>query len=230
MQLSYIDASGDPGAYKGQNTKFYFLSGVCMSYKDWELINKQFKSIIGRYFNPLKLPEIHSKELMTGRSPFNEIDHKQIADDLTTFISESHITLFGVVIDKTEYEKRGFGPPNTIVNKTLEEIINRFHIYLQRHRTLGIIISDAITKGFDNSLRSTYEYFRQMGTGFVRLNRIIDTIFFTPSETAVGIQMQILYLMHKKRNYENGDNKVFNQIEKKFDRNLGRTHGLKFIK
>ena len=133
---------------------------------------------------------------MTGRSPFNEIDHKQIADDLTTFISESHITLFGVVIDKTEYEKRGFAPPNTIVNKTLEEIINRFHIYLQRHRTLGIIISDAITKGFDNSLRSTYEYFRQMGTGFVRLNRIIDTIFFTPYETAVGIQMQILSLMH----------------------------------
>lgn len=200
-----------------------------MSYKDWKFITEDFKSIVSTYFKTGNIPEIHTKELMTGRPPFDTIDYKGLASELAGFIHQSHITLFGVVINKEEYVKRGYGPPNTIVNTTLEEIVNRFHLYLQRHHTLGMIVSDASTEGFDNSIRNTYEYFREQGTKFVKLNRIMDTIFFTPSETAIGIQMADFTSYALKRNFENSDGEVFSRIRNKFDRNNGKMHGLKII-
>ncbi len=230
MQILYIDASGDPGAYMGKNTKYYVLGGVCLSYKDWKFITDDFRSIVSKYFGAFQIPEIHTKDLISHNAPFDKIDHKQLADDITRFISESHTTLFGVVIDKLEYAKKGFGPPNTIVNKALEEMINRFHLWLQRHKTFGMIVSDTSTDGFDTSVRNTYEYFKKVGTSFVTLNRLIDTLFFTPSETSIGIQIADFVSYSLKRNYENGDSKIFNQIDKKFDRTKGKVHGLKIIK
>ncbi len=229
MQILYIDASGDPGTYTGKNTRYYILGGVCMSYKDWKFITEDIRSIESKYFKTLPFPEIHSKDLMTGRAPFDKIDHIQLADDLSAFISQAHITLFGVAIDKVEYARRGYGPPNTIVNKSLEEIINRYHLYLQRHKTLGMIVSDASTENFDNSIRTTYEYFKQQGTTYLTLSRIIDTIFFTPSETAIGIQIADFVSYALKRNYENNDNRVFSVIMNKFDHSKGKSHGLKII-
>lgn len=167
---------------------------------------------------------------MRGKAPFDYIDFKQLTDDIAQFLSQAHITLFGIAIDKVKYSKRGYGPINTIVNKALEEIVNRFHIWLQRQQTFGLIVSGASTKGFDTSIRSAYEYFRQRSTTYVTLNRIIDTIFFTPSETSIGIQMADFVSYAIKRNYEYGDNKVFDQLERNFDNSNGNLHGLKVIK
>ena len=230
MQLLYIEASGDPGTYVGMNTRFYVLSGVCISYNDWKLITDDFRAIVSKYFKTFPLQEIHTKKLMMGKGPFKYIDFKQLTDDIAQFLSQAHITLFGIVIDKVEYLNRGLGSPNTIVNNALEEIVNRFHIWLQRQQTFGLIVSGASTNGFDTSIRSAYEYFRQRGTTYVTLNRIIDTIFFTPSETAIGIQMADFVSYALKRNYENEDSKVFNQIERKFEKTNGNVQGLKVIK
>ena len=230
MQLLYIEASGDPGPYTGMNTQFYVLGGVCLSYNDWKFITDDFRAIVSKYFKTFPLPEIHATKLMRGKAPFDIIDFKQLTDDIAKFLSQAHITLFGIAIDKEEYLKRGYGRPNTIVNKALEEIVNRFHIWLQRQQTFGLIVTGASTKGFDTSIRSAYEYFRQQGATFVTLNRIIDTIFFTPSETAIGIQIADFVSYAIKRNYENEDSKVFNQIERKFDNTNGNVQGLKVIK
>ena len=50
MQLLYIDASGDPGPFRGKNTRYYVLSGAAMSYMDWKFITEDFKSIVSTYF------------------------------------------------------------------------------------------------------------------------------------------------------------------------------------
>ena len=212
-----------------KNTRYYVLSGVALSYKDWKFITEDFKSIASTYFKTGNVPEIHTKDLMTGRPPFDAIDYKGLASDIADFILQSHITLFGVVINKDVYMKRSYGPSNTIVNTTLEEIVNRYHLYLQRHRTMGMIVSDASTDGFDSNIRNTYEYFRERGTRFVKLNRIIDTIFFTPSETVIGIQIADFVSYALKRSYENSDSGVFSKIKTKFDHHNGKTHGLKVI-
>ncbi len=167
---------------------------------------------------------------MRGKAPFDYIDFKQLTDDIAQFLSQAHITLFVIAIDKVKYSKRGYGSVNTIVNEALEEIVNRFHIWLQRQQTFGLIVSGASTKGFDTSIRSAYEYFRLRSTTYVTLNRIIDTIFFTPSETSIGIQMADFVSCAIKGNYEYGDSKVFDQIERNFDNSNGNVHGLKVIK
>ena len=229
MQLLYIDASGDPGPFRGKNSKHYVLCGVSMSYKDWKFITEDVRAIMSKYFERESIPEIHSHELVRGRPPFENIDHQALTSDLTNFLRSAHITLFGAVIDKNFYLENHLGPPNTITNKSLEEVVNRFHIYLQRHKSQGMIISDASTEKFDTGIRSTYDYFRTQGTTYVKLNRVIDTIFFTPSETSIGIQLADFVAYSVKRKFENEDDTIFSGIESKFDHSNGRMVGLKHI-
>jgi hypothetical protein len=211
----------------GGNTRFYVLAGVSMSYKDWEYISKQFDQIMTKYF-PKGAPELHTKHLVNGSPPFNTINHKKLVDQLADFMKTAHVTLFGIAINKPEYVQK-IGPAAQIVDRSLEEMINRFHIYLQRHSAMGILVSDASAVGFDTRVRNLYEYFRRKGTRFVRLKRIIDTIFFTPSETAIGIQLADFVAYAVKRHCENNDDSIYSIIERKFDTFSGKVHGFRVI-
>ena len=63
MQLLYIHASGDPGAYTGMNSKFYVLGGVSVSYNDWKFITDDFRAIVSKYFNTFHFQKYMLKNL-----------------------------------------------------------------------------------------------------------------------------------------------------------------------
>ncbi|MDV3277466.1 MAG: DUF3800 domain-containing protein [Nitrososphaerales archaeon] len=216
MQILYIDASGDPGMYDHKNSKFYILGGVALSENDWPITSAYFNDLCKKYFPKEDLEEIHTKQLFNGRSLFDKIDHKAMVADVCNFIATAHLTLFGIAIDKDQFLIRGLGKPEDVVNRSLEEIINRFHIFLLNRRERGIIVSDASAEGFDTRIRTLYEYFRKKGTHFWTLTKIIDTIFFTPSQTAMGIQLADFVAYAIKRKCVDGDSSLFDQFAARF--------------
>jgi hypothetical protein len=88
----------------------------------------------------------------------------------------------------------------------------------------GIIVSDASAEGFDTRIRSLCEYFRKEGTHFASLARIIDTIFFTPSETAMGIQLADFVAYAIKRKVDNHDSSLFDPFAFRFGQ-----HGFRMV-
>lgn len=216
MQILYIDASGDPGVYDHHNSKYYIIGGVSFSEKDWLLLVEKFNSVVTKYFPPNNLLEIHSKDLFAGHKPFDKIDHKKLVADLISFLQSAHVTLFGIAIHKDEFLLQNLGTPTDIVTRSVEEIVSRFHIFLQNRKEMGIVVSDTSAEGFDTRIRDLYEYFKRQGTHFVTLNRIIDTIFFTPSQTAMGIQLADFVAYAIKRHCADKDDSLFKPLEPKF--------------
>ena len=216
MQILYIDASGDPGVYDHANSLYYIVGGVALSERDWKTISKLFESTVGKYFPGGSLLEIHTKDLFAGRPPFDKIDNKALISDLIEFLRKSHTSLFGMAIHKDEFLVEGLGTPNDVVPRAIEEIVNRFHLFLQNRRENGIIVSDASAEGFDTRIRTLYEYFRRQGTHFVRLEKIVDTIFFTPSQTAMGIQLADFVAYSIKRSLVDKDDSMFKPISFRF--------------
>ncbi len=210
------------------NSRFYVLAGLTMSENDWSLISLRFEEVMRNYF-PTNIPEVHTHEIVGRRVPFNNIDTNRLLHDIGQFIRAAHITLFGIAIDKQEFINLGVGPPDHIVIRSVEEMVNRYHIFLQRNHTMGIMVSDASAVGFDTRIRQLYEYFRRQGTHFVQVRQIIDTIFFTPSETAIGIQLADFIGYAIRRHCEYRDSSLFDDIKQKFDTYAGEIHGFRII-
>jgi hypothetical protein len=202
--------------YNHKNSEYYIVGGVALSEVDWSVISRNFNQTISKYFPKGKLPEIHTKDLFAGKPPYEEIDHKALVKDLIGFLQAAHVTLFGIVIHKDKFLLARLGRPTDVVVRSLEEVVQRFHIFLQNKKQYGIIVSDASAEGFDTRIRTTYEYFRRQGTRFVKLTRIVDTIFFTPSETAIGIQLADFVAYAIKRHIADKDDSLFKPIEKMF--------------
>lgn len=198
-----------------------------MSDNDWERIATNFDNLRNKYFSS-NLPEIHAKDLFNGRAPFDTVDGASLIRELTEFIRDAHTTLFGIAINKVEFCKF-IGSPDQIVHRSLEEMVNRYHEFLSRHHSSGIIVSDVSERASDTRIRELYEYFRRQGTHFLQIKKIIDTIFFTPSETAVGIQMADVVAYAIKRHCEDHDDRIWSMIDHKFDRTATGSHGFREI-
>jgi hypothetical protein len=216
LEILYIDSSGDPGMYNHRNSEYYIVGGVALSEVDWGVITRNFNQTISKYFPEGNLPEIHTKDLFAGKPPYDKIDHEALVRDLIGFLQAAHVTLFGIAIHKDKFLLAGMGKPTDVVVKSLEEVVQRFHLFLQNRKQFGIIVSDASAEGFDTRIRTTYEYFRREGTRFVTLTRIVDTIFFTPSQTAIGIQLADFVAYAIKRHIVDKDDSLFKPLAKKF--------------
>lgn len=44
-----------------------------MSFKDWKYITEDFRTEVSKHFKSGNLPEIHTKELVKGKPPFDRI-------------------------------------------------------------------------------------------------------------------------------------------------------------
>jgi hypothetical protein len=216
LEILYIDSSGDPGMYNHKNSEHYIVGGVALSEVDWRVITLNFNQTILKYFPKGNLLEIHTKDLFAGKPPYNDIDYKALVKDLVVFLKAAHVTLFGIVVHKDKFLLAGLGKPTDVVVRSLEEVVQRFHLFLQNRKQIGIIVSDASAEGFDTGIRTTYEYFRRQGTHFVTLTRIVDTIFFTPSQTAMGIQLADFVAYAIKRHVVDKDDSLFKPLESKF--------------
>lgn len=231
MKFLYIDASGNVEAYQaGMNTKYYILAGVALDHRNWEFVTEDLKHVIGSYFDGESIPEIHSNHLMHGKKPFDKINHMDLANDILDFVSGSPVNLFGVVINKRTFLPGKKSPLNNVSFVALEEMVNRFHKCLEREDEMGMIISDVGPNSHvDGGVRNTFEQFRGNGTRFLTPNRIIDTIFFAPSETAIGIQLADFVAYTIRMKYEKANDSFFIKIKGKFEHYNGKVHGFKVI-
>ena len=147
-------------------------------------------------------------------------------NDLVDFVATHPAILFAIVVDKVLYQRK-YSSPIPIATFCLDAITSRFHEYLQRVNDEGAIISDRSSRRSDDVLLKAFENMKQQGTQFVRLSRIMDTVFFTPSETAIGIQLADIVSNVVFRHYEKGDSTYFNRLRSSFDSSGGRIHGLR---
>jgi len=102
VYILYLDASGDPGQYKGRNTKFFILAGLACSPETTYECSNRLANILNKYFpKPNPRPQkIRYYNCIHNKYPWNQINSKDFADELFDIILQLDVTLFGIFIDK----------------------------------------------------------------------------------------------------------------------------------
>jgi len=239
MYILYLDASGDAGAYMGQNSRNYILAGMAVRPDIWNQTKQAATQIIAKHFGSNTFPaEIHASDMMGQKAPFDKIKVIPLMDDIYNLIAKLDFTLFAVVIDKVAHWKQ-YVTPFPPQELALDQMVSKFEWFLERARDVGIIVYDKAGGGYDSRLFRLFERFKQTGTSFKKPDYIMDTVFFTPSETAIFLQLVDLCAYAIYCSFEHPVSqdsryvfarKKYGQISAKFDKDShGNLVGLKLF-
>ena len=195
------------------------LAGLACDPNIWHSTAQKLKAIVKSHFDAVgeQPKELHYHDIIHKRYPYNKIDGKKLADDVFSLINSLDVTLFAMVLDKHAHSKK-YVSPLPADQYMLEAMTNRFELFLRRINDVGIMVFDKVGGPSDHTLSVLFEEFKKKGTHFQQLTKVIDTIFFTPSETSVFLQLTdfVAYAVFAK--YERGQDQRYKQIELKFDK------------
>lgn len=201
MRLFYIDESGQ-SEYTGE-TGLFVQSAVCLPDSEWKNINTSLFGLKRTYFDSVDV-EIKSNWFRNSHERQKHyLDPFKLSDaDLAEFVTKVYelfnsydITVFAVVIDKRQMQKRFKAPerPNALAYRMLFESIEVF--LTQEVDDFGMVIFDKITEmvakkqGYEDLLYRQHVRYLEKGTGFLSINRIIEGLLFIPSNESNLIQL-----------------------------------------
>jgi len=97
-------------------------------------------------------------------------------------------TLIFAIVNKQQHVAK-YGA-NAISGETYTYMlmVERFNHFLGRRKAIGMIISDD-QKGSEDVVRKAHDRYRSFGTGFSKIDHVIETPFFAPSHWSRMIQI-----------------------------------------
>lgn len=218
VYILYLDASGDPGKYRGNNTRYFVLGGIACKPEFSLACSLNFSKLLNKYFpDPTERPnKIRYYDLIHNRYPWNQIDNKGFADEFFNLIISADITIFAMIIDKEAHWKQYVNPIEPY-SLTLEMMIGRYQWFLSKRKDIGFVVSDRENPSLMNTLVNLFETFKQNGTAYVDFKNVLDTIFFAPSNTCPILQATDFCSYSVFGKYEHNKLDRYNQIKPKFD-------------
>jgi hypothetical protein len=208
----YLDSAGDPGwlpPFGKSQVRWYVLAGVALTPEADLDARKGIDTLLEKYVPPLiraQFPpqyyEIHYHDIIRGHNLFKHLTHqerKDLSDGVFTLIKSLKPVLFATAIDKLKlkqrYGERAYSPRRLAIQSTL----HRFSMYLDRENFIGSAIMDEEEFRKDKELREMINTFRKFGITIRgwnynpskenKLERVLNTVQFTPSHTSPGIQL-----------------------------------------
>lgn len=234
----YLDASSDPGWPKpwGKSPfKFYSLCGIILTPEQDFKLKEDVTALIDEYFqDPFKQPdELKYGDLINGRNEFHllsGIKRKELADKVFQIMSNIEPILMGTIIDKEKmkkrYDKNAISPKNYSIRATTD----RFHKHLRENDQRGQIMMDNEEWSQDLMMMKMVHKARKVGIklggwGYSqkrdsKLERLLNSIVFSPSEMSVGIQMADFIAYATWSAYERGKSDRFKET-RRFWRTMG---------
>lgn len=198
----YLDESGDPGdppGLGGSGSTHFVYAGVVVDPEQ----NLEFKEcveyLMGLHFDEKgydRPEELHYGDLINDRfeySALEDIEKKELADDVFKTIKQVEPELIGSVIDKEHYfEESNDNPhPKTFA---LRRTVARFHRHINQEGSAGMVIADAERGEIDDYIQSILHSAKSKGIGEKqntgsKIPRIMDSVAITPSEMSPGVQI-----------------------------------------
>ena len=242
VYFMFVDASGDPGQFMGENTRFYVLSGLILIPEKWYEAYNGVLEIMSKFFPKVDLtrrPELHINHLRRGKGIYGRLDRdkrKLMTDAVYNLIVKIKPTIISIVVDKEKYFAK-YAQPEPAKHTSFQYLMDRYERFLSRRDSYGILVYDYEGKR-DKYIREMLEEARLIGSYDFRLlahwkyKRIVETIFFTESETSIGLQLAdfvayAIFVCYEKKYCER-----FNQLQPLFDKSPSgsiENYGLKVI-
>lgn len=229
MYLLYVDESGN----YSERDDFFAIGGVAIHEGDLVNFRKRVSNVLKKHLDPhLRGLEIHAQHMRSGRGPWRGISRdirEALLDDLCKMIARFPVkrmtpfALFSVVSSPRAV------PHADLLERCFEELFLRFNEFLIRQNRQGpgpygmVVIDEA---KYESLLQPVTRKWREEGTRFKKLRRIIEVPMFCDSKQSQLVQIADLVVHMAYRAYARDNAERLDIMLPSFDATGGVYHGL----
>jgi hypothetical protein len=227
MILLYIDESGsidDP-------TDHFVVGGVAVHESDARQLNRIMDRIVTRNLDPhLHSLELHAQHIRAGKGPWGRIPTpiknqilSEVPRTLGRFAGSHGYGLFAVARAPQAV------PTADPFERTFEELLLRFNSFLRRHdgpsgEGLGLVVADEAK--YESTLQPLVQRWRNAGTRFTSLTRLVEVPLFVDSKVTRLTQAADFVAHGVYRHYRASDSSLLTPMLPAFDTDGAVLHGL----
>ncbi len=244
MHIFFLDESGTPPSAKSRRDKYFVIGGLVIPDGVWRKVRddlygmKLRRKIRGeikwRYFSPNNDDEANPMRNL-GQDKKNEIrtEMYQIINSVKSIKAMACVACI-----EAAYQLPSVTCADDLYHFTYKPLSERFQYYLQdlsrsvgRTET-GIIVADHRGPQPDAKFRSAHERLLGANGDFTsKYQNLVESLFFLPSETSVGVQLADMVAGAVWRKYEKGDDFWYRRLEPAIRKSAeGQVEGYGIIK
>jgi hypothetical protein len=179
MHLLFLDESG-----RLDQDQLFALGGIAIRDTDWHLLRDRWHATLQNHNWPLDR-EVKWHGVRSGAIPPALAD--AVFDTLTDAPFTAYVTLLDLELGRRDFPEF-FDTAENVYSTALMFLAERFHMLLESHDDLGIIVIDSRFREDDARLRRFFADLMEAGTPYVRLTRIVEGLFLGPSHYSIGLQ------------------------------------------
>lgn len=221
----YLDESGDAGApppFGSSPTRHLVYAGMIVTPSQNLEMKEGVDYILAKHFDTQgyeRPAELHYGALINDRGEYiqlEDIEKKELANDVFELIKQIEPVLMGTVMDK-KAQLEQYDEPSHPKAYSFRWTVERFHYYLEEEVAAGMVIADAEEGKIDQQIRELLHEAKYEGISIIedkgsRVPRIMDSVALTASEMSPGVQLAdfIAYVTHSK--FEREQDRRFQEI------------------
>jgi hypothetical protein len=226
MHIFFLDESGTPPNPAKLRDKYFVVGGLVIPDSVWGKVRdalvgmKLRRNISGelkwRYFAEANVDDANPMRLL------NQQQRNEIREELYQIIcgTKSIKAMACVACIEEAYRRPDLQTADDLYHYTYKPLSERFQYYLQDlSRTVGrtetgIIVADHRGPQPDARFRKAHEnLLRPAGKSTSDYKNLVESLFFLPSDTSVGIQLADMVAGAVWRNFEKKDNFWYCRLE-----------------
>lgn len=227
MHLLYRD---DSGSAVNRTEQYLVLAGVSVFEAQVAWITQKLDELAQQIApnEPLSV-EFHASEIFSRRRPpwngLSRDEARGVIKQVLRVLADAYgsARVFACAVHKASF------PSRDPMELAFEELCSRFELYLRRlesngDKQRGLLILDR--SSYETSLQSLARSFRSQGTRWGVIRKLADIPMFVDSSASRVVQLADHVAYAVFRRYEASDTSYFDIIDRKFDADEGRLHGL----
>lgn len=224
MYLFYVD---DSGTVKDKNQKHFVLAGFSVFETETYNLSHKIESIMDRFNLPSDV-ELHGNPMAKGSGIWRSIPKQTRIDcihECLRTLTDARFRVFAAVVNKEKYYTE-----NPVIS-AFEQISSRFDQYLMRQYRKdkkpyrGLMICDKATH--EETLQAVTHTYIEKGHSWGTLHNFSEVPLFLDSKASRMIQLADLIAYGIFQKYEHDNTSFFEDIEPRFERDIGNVYGLK---
>lgn len=225
MYLLFLDESGTPPNPDKARGKYLVIAGVIIPEGAWHGIAKDYKKATKNVRGELKWKHFgHSNKAPSIAHLTTEEKHKLRNDIFQTIIARKAVKLICcVTCIEAAYNRPSIHDQDDVYHLTYKGVTERFQYFLQDAARVtgqpqyGLVVCDHRMSHDDEKLRKRHHELLEGGEPFTsNYANIIETIFFSPSEASVGLQLADMVAGAVHRSFHNGEHRFAEMIRPSF--------------
>lgn len=225
LYFLFLDESGTPPNSDKAEGKYLVIGGVIIPEGAWHGVAKDFAKATANVLGELKWKYFGTGNKENSLSHLEPAEKEQVRTDVFRAITSRKAVKLICCVTSVEaaYKRPTIVNQDDVYHLTYKGVTERFQYFLQDAQRVtgqpqfGIVVSDHRMSNDDAKLRKRHHELLEGSDNFVsNYANVIETIFFSPSDASVGLQLADMVAGAVHRSFQAGENRFAEAIKGSF--------------